>query len=100
MRKASPARRLYRCADGALLAVDCRSEAHWRAVAKCVGRPELAYEGDWAAASTAPYNGRLGRLLQDLFREDPAEIWLQSLEAQGVPARIAARPRPPRGAGS
>jgi crotonobetainyl-CoA:carnitine CoA-transferase CaiB-like acyl-CoA transferase len=76
-----------------MLAVDCRSEAHWGALAKCVGRPELAYAGDWAAASTAPYNGRLGRLLQDLFREDPAETWLRRLEAQGVPARIAARPR-------
>ena len=76
-----------------MLAVDCRSEAHWRALAKCVGRPELAYAGDWAAASTAPYNGHLGRVLESLIREDAAEIWIRRLEAHGVPARIAARQR-------
>jgi len=79
-----------------MLAVDCRNEAHWRALAKCVGRPELAYDGDWAAASTAPYNGRLGRLLESLFREDAAETWLRRLEAHGVPTRIAARPKAAR----
>jgi crotonobetainyl-CoA:carnitine CoA-transferase CaiB-like acyl-CoA transferase len=84
---------MYRCADGAMLAVACENETHWKALAKCVGRPELAYTGDWAAASTAPYKGRLGRVLGSLFREDPAEVWLRRLEAHGVPARIAARPR-------
>jgi crotonobetainyl-CoA:carnitine CoA-transferase CaiB-like acyl-CoA transferase len=82
---------MYRCADGAMLAVACENEAHWQALAKCVGRPELAYEGDWAAASTAAYNGRLGRVLETLFREDAAEVWLRRLQAHGVPARIAAR---------
>ena len=91
MRRASPARRLYRCADGALLGVDCRNEVQWRALAKCLGRPELAYTGDWAAASTAPYNGRLGRLLQCLFREDSADVWVRRLESHGVPARVVTR---------
>ena len=93
MTKASPARRLYRCADGALLAVACENEAQWKALAKCVGRPELAYAGDWEAANTATYNGRLGEVLEALFREDPAEVWVRRLEAQGVPARIAAQAR-------
>ncbi len=92
-KKASPARRLYRCADGAMLAVACENEAQWKALAKCVGRPELAYTGDWAAVSTAPYNGRLGRVLEALFKEDPSDIWLRRLESHAVPARIAARPR-------
>jgi crotonobetainyl-CoA:carnitine CoA-transferase CaiB-like acyl-CoA transferase len=91
MKKASPARRMYRCADGAMLAVACETEAQWRALAKSVGRPELAYEGDWAAASTAAYNGRLGRVLEELFKEDSAEVWLRRLAAQGVPARIVSR---------
>ena len=98
-RRASPARRLYRCADGALIAVACENDGQWRALAKCVGRPELAYAGDWAAASSAPYNGRLGHVLASLFRQDTAEVWLRRLEANGVPARIAAQPRravPPR----
>jgi crotonobetainyl-CoA:carnitine CoA-transferase CaiB-like acyl-CoA transferase len=89
--KASPARRQYRCADGAIVAIACESEAHWTALAKCVGRPELAYGGDWEAARAAPYNGRLGRVLEALFREDAAEVWLRRLEAHGVPARIASR---------
>ena len=82
---------MYRCADGAMLAVACEDEAQWKALAKCVGRPELAYSGDWAAASTAAYNGRLGRVLESLFREDASEVWLQRLEAHDVPARIAAK---------
>lgn len=75
-----------------MLAIDCRNEEHWRALAKCVGRPELAYSGDWAAASTAPYNGQLGRVLEALFKEDASAVWLRRLEAHDVPTRIAARP--------
>jgi len=91
VKKASPARRWYRCADGALLAIACENEAQWKALAKCVGRPELSYTGDWAAASAAPYNGRLGRVLESLFREDAAEVWVRRLKAQGVPSRIEAK---------
>ena len=93
MKKASPARRPYRCADGALLAIACDNESQWKALAKCLGRPELAYTGDWQAASSAPYNGRLGRVIEPLFREDAGEVWLRRLEAHGVPARIAAKAR-------
>jgi crotonobetainyl-CoA:carnitine CoA-transferase CaiB-like acyl-CoA transferase len=82
---------MYRTADGAMVAVACENESHWRALAKCVGRPELAYAGDWAAANAAPYNGRLGRVLETLFQEDAADVWLRRLQAHGVPARIAAR---------
>jgi crotonobetainyl-CoA:carnitine CoA-transferase CaiB-like acyl-CoA transferase len=87
---------MYRCADGAMLAVACENEAQWRALAKCVGRPELAYAGDWAAASTAPYNGKLGRVLESLFKEDGAEVWLRRLESHDVPARMAVRANPAR----
>jgi crotonobetainyl-CoA:carnitine CoA-transferase CaiB-like acyl-CoA transferase len=76
-----------------MLAIACENEAQWKALAKCVGRPELAYPGDWAAASTAAYNGRLGSVLESLFREDVAEVWVRRLEAHDVPARIAARSR-------
>ena len=82
---------MYRCADGAMLAVACENEAQWKALAKCVGRPELAYTGDWAAASASAYNGRLGRVLESLFKEDPSHVWLRRLEALGVPARVAAK---------
>jgi crotonobetainyl-CoA:carnitine CoA-transferase CaiB-like acyl-CoA transferase len=82
---------MYRCADGAMLAIDCRNEDHWKSLAKSVGRPELAYTGDWVAASTSPYNGQLGRVLETLFREDSADVWLKRLKAQGVPAKIVAQ---------
>ena len=82
---ASPAKRRYRCRDG-VIAIACRSEAQWRALAKCLGRPELAYAGDWEAARTAPPRGRLGRLLEEIFREDTADVWLKRLGAHGVPA--------------
>jgi len=82
---ASPARRRYRCAGSACLSIACENEAHWRALAKCLGRPELAYPGGWDAARTAPPRGRLGRLLESLFTQDAAEIWIRRLEARGVP---------------
>ncbi len=84
----SPANRRYRCAAGVYIRIACENEAHWRALARCVGRPELAYEGDWGAARAAPARGRLGRLLESLFVEDAAEVWLRRLEANGVPAEV------------
>ena len=81
---ACPARRRYRCADGTYIAVACESEAHWRALAKCVGRPELAYAGSWDAARTAAPRGQLGRVLEGLFAADPAKVWVRRLQAQGV----------------
>ncbi len=81
----SPARRRYRCADGEYIAVACESEVHWRALARCLGRPELAYAGDWEAARTADPRGRLGRLLESLFAEDASDVWHRRLEANSVP---------------
>jgi crotonobetainyl-CoA:carnitine CoA-transferase CaiB-like acyl-CoA transferase len=83
--KASPGRRRYRCADSAYVRIECENEAHWRALARCVGRPELAYPGDWEAARAAAPRGRLGRLLESLFEEDAQEIWIRRLLANEVP---------------
>lgn len=84
--KASPARRRYRCRDG-FLALACESEAHWKALAKCVGRPEIAYPNAWSAASVAPPRGGLGRVLEPIFAADPVAVWLRRLESHGVPVR-------------
>ena len=84
MQPASPTRRRYRCRDGRL-SLACENEAHWRALAKCVGRPEIAYPGSWDAARTAPPRGGLGRLLEAIFAADPVELWLERLSAHGVP---------------
>lgn len=82
---ASAAYRRYHCRDGWLL-LACESEGHWKALAKVVGRPELAYPGSWEAASTAPPEGPLGQLLASLFAADPVAVWLQRLQSHGVPA--------------
>ena len=81
---ASPARRRYRCRDGRL-SLACENEAQWRALAKCVGRPELAYRGSWEAALAAAPRGGLGRLLEAIFIADPVDLWLERLSAHGVP---------------
>ncbi|MBI1886351.1 MAG: CoA transferase [Chloroflexi bacterium] len=81
---ASPARRRYRCAGG-YIAIACEDESHWKALAKCLGRPELSYPGSWEAAKASAPRGRLGRLLEGLFAGDPAGVWLQRLRAHGVP---------------
>ena len=81
---ASPARRRYRCRDGRL-SLACEDEAQWRALAKCLGRPELAYPGSWDAARAAAPRGRLGRLLEAIFAADPLDLWLERLSAHGVP---------------
>ena len=85
MGPASPARRRYRCRDGGSVSLACESEEQWRALAKCLGRPELAYPGSWDAARSAPARGRLGRLLEGIFASDPAEVWLRRLQTHGVP---------------
>ena len=82
---ASPARRRYRCRDGRL-SLACENEAQWRALAKCVGRPELAYRGSWEAALAAAPRGGLGRLLEAIFAADPVELWLERLSAHSVPS--------------
>ena len=88
MQRASPGRRRYRCSDGQL-ALACESEAQWVALAKCLGRPELAYPGSWEAAQAAAPRGRLGRLLEGIFAADPLEVWLERLQAHGVPCERA-----------
>ncbi len=84
MQTASPARRRYRCRDGRL-SLACEDEAQWRALAKCLGRPELAYRGSWDAARAAAPRGRLGRLLEAIFAADPVDLWLERLSSHGVP---------------
>lgn len=84
MATSSPARRRYHCRDGRIrLALE--DESQWKALAKCLGRPELAYPGSWAAAQSASPRGRLGRLLEGIFAADPADVWLQRLRSHGVP---------------
>ncbi len=90
MQTASPARRRYRCRDGQL-SLACENEAQWRALAKCLGRPELAYHGSWDAARAAAPRGGLGRLLEGIFAADPVDLWLERLSSHAVPCKREGR---------
>ena len=81
----TPARRRYRCRDGGSVSLACDSEEQWKALAKCLGRPELAYPGSWQAARDSAPRGRLGRLLEVIFAADPADVWMKRLRSHGVP---------------
>jgi crotonobetainyl-CoA:carnitine CoA-transferase CaiB-like acyl-CoA transferase len=83
----SPADRRYRCSKGEIEIAVTNAE-EWHAVAVCVGRPELAYEGSWEAVSIAEPDGPIARVLEEMFAEDAAEVWLRRLESHDVPCRI------------
>jgi len=81
----SPTARTYRCLEGEI-AIDVRSAEQWQALAHCLGRPELAYEG-WEAVKEAPEDGHLAEVLVSMFAEEPADLWKRRLQARGVPCR-------------
>jgi crotonobetainyl-CoA:carnitine CoA-transferase CaiB-like acyl-CoA transferase len=84
-----PGRRRYACSEGAIeIAVE--SAEQWHALAVCLGRPELAYEGSWQAARKSPADGPLAAVVASMFAEDTAERWQARLEAHGVPSAVVA----------
>jgi len=82
--RSSPANREYCCSSGRIQ-IAVQTEEQWHALAVCLGRPELAYAGAWEAVRASPPDGELGRMLEDLFAEEPAGIWEKKLKAHGVP---------------
>ena len=80
----SAAYRCYQAADGWLF-LACRSEEQWQALADVVGRPELAQDHSWETAAAASAEGRLGRMLEGIFRADTVHKWLARLDGAGVP---------------
>jgi len=91
MNAASPANRRYRCRNG-VIQIACQNEQHWRALARSLGRPELAYPGSWPVVSVSAPRGRIGRLLEKHLREDNTEEWLARLLPAGVPAAAEGHP--------
>lgn len=84
---ASPASRRYRCTDGEV-EIDVQNAEQWHALAVCIGRPELAYGGAWDVVRTAPADGPTARVLEAMFSDELAGLWLKRLEANGVPCRV------------
>lgn len=83
----NPGTRCYSCSSGEIEIAVTTAE-QWRALAVCVGRPELAYEGAWEAVRTASDTGPVAQVLEEMFSEDAAELWRKRLEAHGVPCRL------------
>jgi len=84
--RANPGNREYRCSSGRVQ-IAVQTEKQWHSLAVSLGRPELAYEGAWEAVRTSPPDGDVARVLEELFAEDPADVWARRLEAHGVPYR-------------
>jgi len=76
--------RSYQATNGWLM-LACRSQEHWSALARVLGRPELAQRHSWETASAAPADGPLGQMLASIFREDALATWLARLDGAGVP---------------
>jgi crotonobetainyl-CoA:carnitine CoA-transferase CaiB-like acyl-CoA transferase len=83
---ANPGNRAYRCSSGQI-EISVQTEEQWHALAVCLGRPELAYEGAWNAVRGSPPDGGVGRVLEEMFAEDPADVWAKRLKAHRVPYR-------------
>jgi crotonobetainyl-CoA:carnitine CoA-transferase CaiB-like acyl-CoA transferase len=65
--------------------VACTQEAHWQALARAIGRPELAYPNAWpAAASTAPRGGVASVIAKEMQATDTASA-VRRFSARGVP---------------
>lgn len=84
----NPGNRTYPTLAGDIT-VAVENAEQWHALAVCVGRPELAYDGAWGAVKTAAPDGPVAAVLEEMFLEDAADIWLRRLEAHGVPAAVA-----------
>ena len=80
----SAAYRCYRCADGSLF-LACTTEDHWQAMAKAIGRPELAYSGAWPAAAQTNPKGGIAHAVQEMLAEDTVDSWLRRFASRGVP---------------
>ena len=89
MAQPNPGNRTYRCSAGEITIVIETAE-QWHALAVCVGRPELAYEGAWDVARAALADGPIAGVLEEMFGEDDAASWKKRLDAHGVPCTIDA----------
>lgn len=81
----SAAYRCYPASDGWLF-IACTTEQHWHAMAKAIGRPELAYPGAWPAAAETDPRGGIADEVISMLAEDTVASWVARLTSHGVPA--------------
>jgi crotonobetainyl-CoA:carnitine CoA-transferase CaiB-like acyl-CoA transferase len=81
--------RLYETQEG-WLQVAAVTDAHWRALASVLGRPEWAEDERFAThAGRAVHRSELEGLLEPLFRARSARAWSLVLDDAGVPAEVS-----------
>jgi crotonobetainyl-CoA:carnitine CoA-transferase CaiB-like acyl-CoA transferase len=79
----NPGNRTYTCSSGEITIAVTTAE-QWHALAVCLGRPELSYEGAWDVVRQAAADGAVARVVGEMFSEDTAESWKRRLDAHGV----------------
>jgi crotonobetainyl-CoA:carnitine CoA-transferase CaiB-like acyl-CoA transferase len=84
----NPGNRTYRCSSGEIT-IAVQTAGQWHALAVCLGRPELAYEGAWDVAREAPPDGPIARIVGEMLAEDDAASWKRRFDARGVRSVIA-----------
>ncbi|MBK7950589.1 MAG: CoA transferase [Deltaproteobacteria bacterium] len=81
--------RLYPTRDE-WLCLSLVTDAHWHALAKAMGLPELASGGRYAtAAARAGADEDVAKLLEHRFATEPAAALFAKLDAAGVPCEIS-----------
>jgi crotonobetainyl-CoA:carnitine CoA-transferase CaiB-like acyl-CoA transferase len=79
----NPGNRTYDCSSGRI-EVSVEDSERWHALAVCIGRPELAYEGAWDVVRRAAPDGPVARVVEEMLAVDTAESWKRRFEAHGV----------------
>ena len=74
------------CADGIEVFLVASTPRQWEAVAKVIGRPELAYDERFATVSARIAHRELVlKTLDEAFSSRPASDWISELESADVP---------------
>lgn len=83
----NPGNRTYACSSGEIT-IAVGSAEQWHALAVCLGRPELSYEGAWDVARKAAPDGPIARVVAEMLAEHDATSWKQRFDAHGVACAV------------
>ncbi|GAA1859161.1 hypothetical protein GCM10009836_44220 [Pseudonocardia ailaonensis] len=82
--------RLYRSADDAWICIAVRSQVHWEALCRTLGRAELLADPRFdGSASRAVHDEELTAALREAFAGRTAQDWFDALDGAGVPCEIS-----------
>jgi CoA:oxalate CoA-transferase len=84
-----PTYRSFECGDGVSLVVTANTERMWRDLCKAVGLPQLANDARFEdQAERLANKGVLWELLEARFLAEPAQHWLEKMNAASIPAAL------------